>query len=151
MSSTQILLIVVGVAVGVMACLLVVFPLLKKRGVNTGDILGATLTGVKGANELTDALKAIFPQSAVINIVDKIIDYAQIGVEKAEQLYKINEITGDERKLEAENFVYQSLELGGIEVTDQVKAIVDGCIEAAVLGLGHNPADVVLESSNGEY
>lgn len=150
MSSTQILLIVVGVAVGVMACLLVFFPLLKKRGVNTGDILGATLTGVKGANELTDALKAIFPQSAVINIVDKIIDYAQIGVEKAEQLYKINEITGDERKLEAENFVYQSLELAGIEVTDQVRAIVDGCIEAAVLGLGHSVADVVLESSNGE-
>lgn len=149
MSNTEILLIVVSICGGVALALLVLFPLLKKKGVATGQILNATLTGVQGANTLTDALKAIFPQNAVINIVDKIIDYAEIGVAKAEQLYKINEITGDDRKPEAIKFVYESLELAGIEVTEQVKAVVDGCIEAAVLGLGHS-AEVAAESYNEE-
>ena len=150
MSNTEILLIVVSVCGGVALALLVLFHLLKKKGVATGQILNATLTGVQGANTLVDALKAIFPQNAIISIVDKIIDYAEIGVAKAEQLYKINEITGDDRKPEAIKFVYESLELAGIEVTEQVKAIVDGCIEAAVLGLGHS-VELISVEARSEY
>lgn len=153
MDNTTILIVVVAVSAGVALALLVLFPLLKKKGVATGEILNAANIGVQGVNSLVDTLKVIFPQNVAISIVDKIIDYAQIGVSKAEQLYKINEITGDDRKPEAIKFVYESLELAGIEVTDQVKAVVDGCIEAAVLGLGHSVelASVeVAESYNGE-
>ncbi len=142
MTDTQTLTIIISVVAGVVLALLVLFPLLKKRGTKTEEIIQAALTGIKGVNSLADALKVIFPQNAAISIVDKIIDYAQIGVEKAEQLYYINEITGEQRKQEAINFVYQSLELAGIEVTPEVKVIVDGCIEAAVLGLGHRLEEV---------
>ena len=115
----------------------------------------ALSVGVNGVDAVVEALKALMPQNAIINIVDKVIDYAKIGVGKAEQLYLINESTGDDRKEEATKFVYDSLEFAGIEVTDQVKAIVDGCIEAAVLGLGHSgellSIDGVLEETyNGE-
>lgn len=150
LTNTNVLIIAVSLAVGVVLALLVLFPLLKKKGVKTDQILGALLTGVKGVDGLTEALKAIFPQNAAISIIDKIIDYTKIGVEKAEQLYKINEITGDDRKPEAIKFVYESLELAGIELTDQVKAIVDGCIEAAVLGLGHS-AELISTETASEY
>lgn len=138
MTNTEVLMITIALAAGVALSLLVLFPLLKKKGIKTEEILGAALVGIKGVNGLTEALKTIFPQNAAISLIDKIIDYAQIGVEKAEQLYYINEITGDQRKEEALNFVYQSLELAGIEVTPQIEAVVEGCIEAAVMGLGHS-------------
>ena len=153
LTNTNVLIATVSLAVGVVLALLVLFPLLKKKGVKTDQILGAVLTGVKGVDGLTDALKAIFPQNAAISIIDKIIDYAKIGVQKAEQLYYINEITGDQRKQEALKFVYEALEIAGIEVTPEVKAVVDGCIEAAVLALGHSMEFISVEAGseyNGE-
>lgn len=150
LTNTNVLIIAVSLAVGVALALLVLFPLLKKKGIKTDQILAAALTGIKGVDGLTEALKAIFPKNAAISIIDKIIDYAKIGVKKAEQLYYINEITGDQRKDEALKFVYQSLEIVGIEITPEVKAIVDGCIEAAVLALGHS-SELISVETGSEY
>lgn len=139
MENWTILLIVFGILIGVGLCFFVLFPLLKKKGVDTEEFLKKLTVDVKGLNSITDALKAMFPNVEAVKVIDKIVDYAEIGVAKAEQLYKIHQIEGDQRKAEATKFVYDNLEMAGIEITDQIKAIVDGCIEAAVLGLGHKP------------
>lgn len=131
-----ILLIVAAVAVVALACALI-FPWLKKKGVNVPSTLEVTSGVLEGADTITDILKMAFPTSAVVNVVDKVIDYAKVGVQKAEQLYIINTISKDERKEEATKFVYEALELAGIERTAAIDKIVDGAVEAAVLTLGH--------------
>ena len=54
----------------------------------------------------------------------------------AEQLYKIHQIQKDARKEEATRFVYEALELAGVEITPAIQKIVDGSIEAAVNAMG---------------
>lgn len=131
-----ILVIVAAVAVMVAACALI-FPWLKKKGVNVLSTLEATSGVLDATDAITDILKAAFPASAVVNIVDKVIDYAKVGAQKAEQLYIINTISKDERKEEATKFVYEALEIAGVERTAAIEKIVDGAVEAAVLTLGH--------------
>ncbi len=131
-----ILLIVAVVAVIVAACA-VVFPWLKRRGVNVAPALEVTGNVLEGADTITEILKAVFPTSVIANVADKIIDYAKIGVAKAEQLYIINQITGEDRKAEASKFVYDALAQAGIERNEAIDKIIDGAIEAAVLMLGH--------------
>lgn len=137
MDINTVLLIVAIVAVVVAACAWL-FPALKKKGVNTGHVLNVASTGLAGADQITDILKELFPANGIVNIVDKIVDYAQVGVQKAEQLYKIHEIEKDARKDEATKFVYEALELAGVEITPAIQKIVDGSIEAAVNIMGRD-------------
>ena len=142
MDNLTIFLIIMGVVFGAGVCFFILFPFLKRKGVDTEELLNTLSKDLKGINGFTDALKTMFPNIDAVKIIDKIVDYAEIGVAKAEQLYKINQIQGDERKAEAEKFVFNSLSMAGIEINDQVRAIVDGCIEAAVLALGHAPKEL---------
>jgi hypothetical protein len=146
-----VLLIIAVVAVIVAACALL-FPWLKKKGADVPAALKAAGGVLKGADTVTDVLKAAFPTSLIANIADKVIDYAQIGVQKAEQLYIINQISGDGRKAEASKFVYDALTLAGIERNAAIDKIVDGAIEAAVLALGHEPKppDIPATAANWE-
>lgn len=131
-----IILIYAGAATLFGACAFL-FPWLKKKGVNVPTALEVGEIAVTGADQITDILKALFPGNAAVTIADKIIDYAAVGVKKAQQLYHINQITGDERKAEAMKFVYDALELAGVERTAAIDKIIDGAVEAAVLALGH--------------
>lgn len=67
--------------------------------------------------------------------MDKIIEWAQKGVDAAEQMYKSSQLEGDERKQKATEIVYACLEAAGINASETDKIIVDGMIEAAVKGL----------------
>lgn len=135
-NANTILMIVTLVAM-VVAVLVLLFPYLKKKGVDVGGALTATTVGIDAADLVVDALQGVFPNSPALLIVDKIIEWARKGTEAAEQLYHINSITGDQRKDEATKFVYDALKVAEIEITPAVEKIVDGCIEAAVFTLGH--------------
>lgn len=137
MENINTIVLIYAVAATVVAACALLFPWLKKKGVNVPTALEVGEIAVTGADQITDILKALFPGNAAVNIADKIIDYAVVGVKKAEQLYHINSITGDERNAEAKKFVYEALELAGIERTTAIDKIVDGAVEAAVLALGH--------------
>ena len=134
--TNAILIIVAAVAVIVAACA-VIFPWLKRKGVDIAPAYSAAGGVLDGAGAITNALKAVFPKSLIANVADKIISYAKTGVEKAEQLYIIHKITGADRKTEATAFVYEALALAGIAISPAIDKIVDGAIEAAVLALGH--------------
>jgi hypothetical protein len=137
MNNLMILAIIVSLSVGAVIALLILLPLLKKQGVKTAEVLQTVASGIDGVNRMTDALQTMFPQSMAVNMVDKIIEYAKIAVERAEQLCHIDKIEAADRKEEAVKFVIQSLELAGFKVTSQLKEVVEGSIEAAVMGLGH--------------
>jgi hypothetical protein len=145
-------LLIIAIAAIIVAACAFLFPWLKKKGANIPAALKTAGGVLKGADTVTDVLKAAFPTSLIANIADKIIDYAQIGVQKAEQLYIINQIGGTDRKAEASKFVYDALTLAGVERNAAIDKIIDGAIEAAVLALGHEqkPPDSSETAANWE-
>lgn len=55
--------------------------------------------------------------------------------DSAEQLYKTSQIPEEQRKAEATQLVYICLQAAGVDVTEDMKRIIDGAIEAAVYAL----------------
>lgn len=135
--ASAVLVVVTLVSLGAVA-VKVVFPALKRQGVDAGAVL-QTASGVLGvADQVTDALKAAFPNSAAVNMVDRVIDYAAVGVKQAEQLAHTNEIERDKRKEKAVEWTRNALKAAGYEITPEVEKIIAGSVEAAVLAMGHS-------------
>ena len=135
MTNLTILFTIIGLAIGVGATVLVFLPYLKKKGVDTGEILGKVDAGLKEVRKYTDAAKSIVPGNKFLNILSIIEHYAEIGVGQAQQLNISSQLPADQRKKSAEDYVYSVLQKLGIEVDDNVKAIVSGVIESKVYEL----------------
>lgn len=132
-----VLSIIIGV-IGVIAFTnAVVFPKLAKKGFNIREGLETATLTAETANVAFDALKGILPKNEAINTIDKVLDLAVVGAKKAEQLYYINQIDGEQRKQEATSFVEDALKLSGVEITPDIQKIIDGAIEASVYSIGH--------------
>ena len=135
MENYMVLIYIAAIVAAVFVALTILIPRLVKKGIDVSGIL----TGAKGAIETADAVlegvQSIFPDAAGLSVVDMIIDYAREATAAAEQLYKTSKIAAAERKGAATGIVYDCLGVAGIDVTDDVRKIVDGCIEAAVYAL----------------
>ena len=114
-------------------CILI--PYLVKRGINVSGILSGTGSALDAAGIVVDGIKEFVPEAPSLCIVERIIDYAKTAVDAAEQMYKASQIAADERNKKATEIVYKLLAAADIEMTDKIKDIVDGCIEAAVFAL----------------
>lgn len=125
---------IVFFAVLVMVGILWMLPRLIKRGVDVSGILEKTNLTVTALDTVVDLVKQLFP-GAPMSIADKVIGYAMEAVQAAEQMYKASQIPAEKRKQEAAELVYKFLEAAGVEVTEDVRRIVDGAIEAAVYAL----------------
>lgn len=121
----------------VMVCIAVLWllPRLVKRGIDVSGLLDKASMTVAAMDTVTDALKKLFPATPGLNLIDKILDYASRAVAGAEQMYKASQIPEEQRKVEATNLVYAFLKAAGIEVTPELKPVVDGAIEASVYAL----------------
>lgn len=69
------------------------------------------------------------------DVMQLIIEYSKLAVNYAEQLYLKGEITAEERKAVAINYMEQTLALQEVEITEQIKSIIKATIEAAVFVL----------------
>lgn len=116
----------------VVVAVFVAVPFAIKKGWNPTPLLGKTSTALGTADIVVDGLRGMFPNNPQLQLLDRIVTWSQKGVEYAEQLYKIGEIEAEKRKEEAQAFIYKMLNEAGIEATDQIESIVDGCLEAAV-------------------
>lgn len=130
MNNMEILAVVLAAGALIFGACSFIFP--RK---NTGKLLETAASGLKAVNSAVDTVMQIAPGIPYIGIVDKIIDYAQIGVEKAEQLYKADQISADARKAEAVQLVKDCLTALNIEITPEVEKLIDGSVEAAVFTL----------------
>lgn len=121
----------------VMVCIAVLWllPRLVKRGIDVSGLLDKASMTVAAMDTVTDTLKKLFPSTPGLNLIDKILDYAYRAVASAEQMYKASQIPEDQRKKEATTLVYAFLEAAGVTVTDELKPVIDGSIEAAVFAL----------------
>lgn len=121
----------------VLVCIAVMFllPRLVKRGIDVSGLLDKASITVSAMDTVTETLKTLFPAAPGLNVIDKILDYAYRAVASAEQMYKASQIPEEKRKDEATKLVYAFLKAAGIEVTDELKPVVDGAIEASVYAL----------------
>lgn len=128
----------------VFVCVAVMFllPRLVKRGIDVSGLLDKTSMAVSAMDTVTNTLKTLFPATPGLDLIDKILDYASQAVSSAEQMYKASQITEDKRKEEATTLVYAFLAAAGITVTDELKPVIDGSIEAAVFALPKTHDDV---------
>lgn len=135
--NNPVLLLVAAVifAVSVALCILWLLPALIKRGVDVSGTIKKADMAISALDTLTDTVKALFPDIPGIDLIDKILVYAQKAVDSAEQLYKSSQIPESQRKAEATQLVYICLQEAGVDVTEDMKKIIDGAIEAAVFAL----------------
>lgn len=135
MNNTEILLLIVGIVGGMVLTSAVLIPLLKKKGVNTDQVMDEVQSGLKVANSVLDGVQAALPGLPGIAIVDKVVELADKSVAAAEQMKKSNQIPADQRKATAVQLVKNYLTAANVEITPDIERIIDGAVEAAVFVL----------------
>lgn len=137
MTGTQILLIVLGVIAFAAIAIAFIFPYLKRKGIDVDKVLGQTKDALGTINKTLEIIRPFIDDKSSISIVDKICSIASIGVGNAEQLYHIGQLEAGDRKDEAYKYITDSLKLIGVDITPEVDRVIEGAIQAEVLGLGH--------------
>ncbi|MDD3231275.1 MAG: phage holin, LLH family, partial [Oscillospiraceae bacterium] len=142
---TAVIIVLAVAVIVVMTCYTCIY--LTKHRVNVQGGLQTADAGLSIANTVTDALKVAMPSNKVVSVIDKVVDYAQTGVKAAEQMAKSGQITADQRKAQANQYITTALNYAGIEVTPEIQTAIDGAVECAVAALPKSnlpaPAKVV--------
>lgn len=89
------------------------------------DFLSTLYNAIKSINN-------IIPQTDSLSTIKSIVSLAEQGVKAAEKLYKTGKIESEDRNARATNFVITSLEMAGIEISDDLRLLIGDAIEAAV-------------------
>ena len=135
MEPIYMILIVVGMAAAVFLGIYIVMPIAIKKGLNVSKVLNTTNTVLNTVDTAIDGVQLLLPDNKALEVVDKIIGYAQKATEAAEQMYKASQIQADERNETAIGIVYECLAVAGIEKTPKIEKVVVGMIEAGVYAL----------------
>ena len=145
MTNLQTLLIVLGIIVAAMLVLAFVVPVLKKRGIDLDKVLAQTQSAINTASTAFALVKPFVDDKNTVDVGDKILTAASIGVGNAEQLLHIGKIPAERRHDEALKYVRDTLFLANVPWSNEVEALTEGAIQASVNALGHKPPTVVLE------
>lgn len=129
---------ILGVLAGAIVVMLIVFPILKKRGIDVNDVLEQTKKAVDSSGKILTIVKSAVPNNDVLNILDIVQKWAQIAVGDAEQLYHAGDINKDERTKVAESVVESVLKELNIDIDQNRKELIDAAIKNAVNELGHS-------------
>ena len=138
------LVIVLAVIAAVGIVLAFVLPFLKRRGVDVAVVLDRAKDALSIVNKTLDTVRPFLPESVGLGTFDKILGAAHVGVGQAEQLYNIGQLKPEDRKAAAREYIIDTLNLMNVEVTPEVERVIDGAIEAEVLGLKQF-APVIIE------
>ncbi|WP_195985397.1 hypothetical protein [Clostridium sp. D33t1_170424_F3] len=125
-------LIIIGVCAALIigAGYLVVYA--KNKGFNLGGAVKAADAITGAVNSAFDTIKPFLPAHPAVSIIEAILGLAETGVNSAERLYKTATIDAEQRQAEATDFVLNALTAAGVEVTPEIKKVIDGAIVGAV-------------------
>lgn len=137
MSNIEILALVLGVALGIGGTVIFLFPFLKKKGVNTEEVIQKVDKSLDAANGVLTIADTLIPNNPALNTLKVVEKYARIGVDQAEQLYVSSQLPADQRNAKAKETILAALKSAGISITPELTSVIDGAIEAEVLALGH--------------
>ena len=91
-----------------------------------------------------DAIAAVLPSSH-FPIVATVLRAASAATQQSEKLYLMGELPKNERNEFAQLLIAEVLRDAGIEVTEQVQEIIDGCIAVVCMLMPHGVEPVVPE------
>lgn len=137
LSVQTIQMLLIGGVVGGVIGFLGAIPYLKKKGIDTEDVLKKTDVVLDGADVVIGIADKIMPMNPIVSILKIVDKYVHIGVSQAEQLYLTSLLPKDERNAKARETIYAALNLLKINRTPEMERIIDGAIETEVLALGH--------------
>jgi hypothetical protein len=109
------------------------FPWMIKRGINMSGIFGTAGATLSTVETLAKILETASPGK--FTLLNEILKYAREGVDAAEQLYKASMLAAEERKQHALDVTYKCLAYAGIDITDELKALLDEFVESSVFKL----------------
>ena len=135
MSNIEILISIVIVIVGVVGSLAYVYPLIKKKGIDMSNILEKLDKGleeVKTGLAVVNEIAPNIPQIEVLTLIEK---WAEVGVEKAQQLYISSQLSGEERNQAARDTIIATLDQLDIPITENLQKIINDTIESNVFNL----------------
>lgn len=137
MMNKEILTIIItaGVTLGITGSIKFGFSYLKSKGVNSKKILDEAETGLKEIKTTIKAAEEIAPDIPELKILDTVEEWAQIGVDKAQQLYISSQLSADQRNQVAKDTVINTLNELNIPITDNLKFIINAAIESKVFNL----------------
>ncbi|APC41042.1 hypothetical protein [Clostridium estertheticum] len=128
---------VLGVTLGVVATMLVLFPLIKRKDVKVDEVLQKVDVALNGAGAVIAVADKIMPVNPAFDILKVVEKYVHVGVHQAEQLCINSKLGKDERNAKSKEIIYAALKLLNIEPTEEIDTIINGTIEAETLALGH--------------
>lgn len=91
---------------------------------------------------LCDAIAGVLP-SSTFPIVATVLRAASDATQQAEKLYMMGELPKAERNDYAQLLIAEVLRDAGIEVTEQVQEIIDGCIAVVCMLMPHGIEPIV--------
>lgn len=93
---------------------------------------------------LCDAIAGVLP-SSTFPVVATVLRAASDATQQAEKLYMMGELPKTERNDYAQLLIADVLRDAGIEVTEQVQEIIDGCIAVVCMLMPHGVEPIVSE------
>lgn len=93
---------------------------------------------------LCNAIAAVLPSSQ-FPIVATVLRAASDATQEAERLYLMCALPKDERNAYAKALISEVLAEGGIEITEQIEQIIDGCIAVVCMLMPHGVEPIVPE------
>lgn len=122
-------LIILAVVALTLVVLFYVVPKLKSAAPNVD--LQSYLDNSQKLLEIVANLGASFGGEKA-DVIANIVKYSELAVNYAEQLYQTGQLSADERKTKAVEFVIHALDEAGIKVTDSQTQFIDMTIESIV-------------------
>lgn len=129
------LLVIIAVVFGSAVVIGFVFPYLDKKGINTKAILDDVQKGLQEVKAGLEVIKEVAPSTPQIAVLELIEKYAEIGVEKAQQLYISSQLQGSDRKASAKETITNTLAELNIPISDSLNKLIDDVLESKVLSL----------------
>jgi len=93
---------------------------------------------------LCDAIAGVLP-SSTFPVIAVVLRAASDATQKAEKLYLMGNLPKDERNDYAQLLIAEVLRDAGIDVTEQIQEIIDGCIAVVCMLMPHGVDPVVPE------
>lgn len=91
---------------------------------------------VAALSAFVKAAAAVLP-SSYFTLVSTVLDAASAATQEAEKLYMMNQLPKEDRNKYAQQLIINVLQTTGVDVTEQVQQIIDGCIAAVCMLMPH--------------
>lgn len=136
-----------SIIVVVVGAIAIVFPILKKKGINSVTILSEIKTGLEDVQTALTVGKQLDPNNKIITVLDLLDKAALSGTSYASQMAISAQLPLEQRKQAATDSIINELEVFKIPVTPEMKILINTTIEKTIFD-SKTPGQVEIQGQN---